>query len=996
MRSFNIYIFFTFFVLTGYASFSQTNEQLALHKIDEQNGLSDNNVQCVYKDINNFVWIGTASGLNLMDGSDITVFKHEATDSNSISSNDITAITGNYEGLIWIGTQHGLNLMNPFTREFIRYPLTGNSDIKYDHIGSLAIDKNDNLFIGTPDGLFRFDPELKKIVAIKFPGNKKEQFKNNSIAGLITDQSGVLWIINYNGLWSYHKNTNSFIHEISSKNDSLFTPFFTYLMKDHSGMLWIGTWDKGLKEFNTLTKTVKTYSIGNHYNIIAIAEVKKPDGKYILWLNGNSIAFDPSENKNIKFSIPLNISTSLKIDNLYSSKDNWLWIGTHKGLYFYNPAKAFFRQHTFSKLITNQDVSLLEWNNKILVSGSGKNFLKAYNDQFLETDDYGKGITSDDVSCLSLKYADTNKVIAGTSKGIANINLNTHHLQLNHLDFLTKKYASGNFITNLVKDKNKYWWVFPWRQGIWTADSSFNNFHQVFNNFLTNSGIPKSLVIANAVEDNIGNMWFADLDEGIIFYNRQKNKFSKPFIKELGIKYLASQILYYKNNCYSFSETNIFKWNPDSVNLQIIEPSPQMDRAIVSIAIDSIGHLWMATRKGLFVYNLKTKMYEHFTSADGLVSNDMDGTLCCLKNGTMIFGSPGYLTSFQPATLLASIKDIPDLMLSEVVADNKPVIFDTANEMNFGHTVNNFIFKWAVTDYNNPLKNHYYYQLKGIDKEWHYAGTHGDVEFANLSPGDYTLLLKGENANEVNAKKIITLHFAILFPFWRTWWFFSLLFMGLLAFFYILYRYRLSQILKIEKLRNRISLDLHDDIGSTLSSISILSEMAIRQKKESQTIEMLGVIKENSISLMERMDDIVWSINPHNDSLESLFLRIKSFAAKLFEAKEINYTIHINENLKHILLPMEYRQHIYLIMKEAINNLVKYSGCTEAEIDVRLYSSQLKVLIKDNGKGFNVGNYDTGNGLGSMKKRAEEMNATLDILSEADKGTAIVLSVKIK
>ena len=117
------------------------------------------------------------------------------------------------------------------------------------------------------------------------------------------------------------------------------------------------------------------------------------------------------------------------------------------------------------------------------------------------------------------------------------------------------------------------------------------------------------------------------------------------------------------------------------------------------------------------------------------------------------------------------------------------------------------------------------------------------------------------------------------------WWFLGLCALTILSIFYSLYRYRLNQVLKLQNLRNKISLDLHDDIGSTLSSISILSEMALHQKKESTTIEMLHEIKENSISLMERMDDIVWSINPKNDSLGESFFKNKNLCCKIIRSK---------------------------------------------------------------------------------------------------------------
>jgi len=201
---------------------------------------------------------------------------------------------------------------------------------------------------------------------------------------------------------------------------------------------------------------------------------------------------------------------------------------------------------------------------------------------------------------------------------------------------------------------------------------------------------------------------------------------------------------------------------------------------------------------------------------------------------------------------------------------------------------------------------------------------------------------------------------------------------------------------KMQNIRNTIAQDLHDDIGSTLSSISILSNLALKEKDRTQTYEAISEINDSSINLMEKMDDIVWSINPRNDSLENLLSRIKRFATTLFEAKNIDYNITIQENINEVKLPMEYRQHIYLILKEAINNLVKYAHATKADIDVRFFDNRLSIFVKDNGKGFVVKEYFTGNGLLSMKNRAKLMQAVLDIDSRPDEGTIINLQIKIK
>ncbi len=147
---------------------------------------------------------------------------------------------------------------------------------------------------------------------------------------------------------------------------------------------------------------------------------------------------------------------------------------------------------------------------------------------------------------------------------------------------------------------------------------------------------------------------------------------------------------------------------------------------------------------------------------------------------------------------------------------------------------------------------------------------------------------------------------------------------------------------------------------------------------------------------MEKMDDIVWSINPRNDSLENLLSRIKRFATTLFEAKNIDYEISIQENINEVKLPMEWRQHIYLILKEAINNLVKYSEATRAALQVKYQDDLLDLFLQDNGKGFDSTMIYSGNGLLSMKNRADLMEAELIINSSVGKGSQIVLRIKIK
>src|SRR6185312_4057240 len=455
----------------------------------QDNGLSDNTVQCIFKDKNGFMWIGTASGLNLMDGSTITVFKNDVNDIHSISSNNITAISSDSSGRLWIGSREGLNFFDPFLRRFSVWPLQKNLPATNDNIIAIAATKKNNLFIATASGLYFINQKTKETSHIEIPGNNDEKILNNNITHIDIDKNGLLWMSTYNGLWSYNENTHQFSHVISSATDPDFTGLLNTFIIDHLGILWIGSWNKGLKKYDPVTKKITTYDPpGQNSTITSIAEIKQSDDKYILWLNGNFYRFDLEKNEFITFPISENIPSSSNTV-LYSFNKKWVWIGSNDGLYFYNPAKNFIVHHRFEKRITSQDVSLLEWNNKILVSGAGKYFLKAFNHQLNETDNFKAPATHPNICCLRLKFSDADNIEAGTSEGVVAINLKSKQTRLRRIPSSAQTSSTINFITSLLKDKTGAWWLFPWRNGIWKSDTSFKNTHQVFKNFISTYNI---------------------------------------------------------------------------------------------------------------------------------------------------------------------------------------------------------------------------------------------------------------------------------------------------------------------------------------------------------------------------------------------------------------------------------------------------------------------------------------------------------------------------
>jgi len=217
--------------------------------------------------------------------------------------------------------------------------------------------------------------------------------------------------------------------------------------------------------------------------------------------------------------------------------------------------------------------------------------------------------------------------------------------------------------------------------------------------------------------------------------------------------------------------------------------------------------------------------------------------------------------------------------------------------------------------------------------------------------------------------------------------------LALVLFFFIYRNYRTSQKLKLENIRNNIAADLHDDIGSTLNSISLFSEVAKKEAgKEIPALEQIGV---SSRKIIDAMSDIVWTINPEQDSFENVITRMRSLAYLLLKAKEIEFSFKADERLNALSLPMLVRKNVYLLFKEATNNIVKYSRATYVTFQLSLENKNVKMLIRDNGAGFDTTIAPMGNGLKNMKKRAGEIGGQLLIESTETKGVNIELSFKI-
>jgi two-component sensor histidine kinase len=352
-----------------------------------------------------------------------------------------------------------------------------------------------------------------------------------------------------------------------------------------------------------------------------------------------------------------------------------------------------------------------------------------------------------------------------------------------------------------------------------------------------------------------------------------------------------------------------------------------------------------------------------------------------LKNNSFI--PPVYITDFRLFNKSVVVGDSAQVLDSTIESKRKIVL---------DHDQNAILFTFSGLSFSHPENNQYAYMLEGFDKDWiHTDASHRFASYTNLDPDKYTFKVKASNNDGVWNDNPATLTIIITPAWWQTWWFKALVIIAIAGIVYSIYRYRLQQAIKMQTMRNNIASDLHDDIGSTLSSISYYTAAIKKQVKETNpdAISLLDKMENASADTVNAMSDIVWATNPSYDKGADLLNRMQPYASELCSIKNIQLEFESDKSFENAKLNMSVRKNIFLIFKEAVNNAVKYSGCNK--LSVRLSRNEMQ--IKDNGKGFDVQSDFAGNGLKNMRQRAREIKALLQIIPEEGKGCSIVLKL---
>jgi ligand-binding sensor domain-containing protein/two-component sensor histidine kinase len=290
----------------------------------------------------------------------------------------------------------------------------------------------------------------------------------------------------------------------------------------------------------------------------------------------------------------------------------------------------------------------------------------------------------------------------------------------------------------------------------------------------------------------------------------------------------------------------------------------------------------------------------------------------------------------------------------------------------------------------------YQMQLQNVDADWSPPTSQRAVTYANLRPGQYRFLVRSMDSAGHVSERAATVALIIDPPLWQRAWFITLLAVTAFGLIYGAYRYRLQHMLAVERVRTRIAADLHDDIGSNLSKVALLSEVVQRDAALAGTastrLASMASIAHESI---ESMADIVWAVDPTKDRVRDLVQRMRSFAEEQFAAAGIAFSLDAPDDQSTLALGADVRREVLLIFKEAVNNAVRHARCEHARVSLRVTRGQLTLDVEDDGCGFTEQALPDGNGLRSMRQRAARLGGTLTVVSRPNDGTRVTLTAPL-
>lgn len=781
------------------------------NRIDINQGLSNNQVNCLFKDSTGFMWIGTVSGLNRFDGYRFNVFQHDLRDSTSIADNAVSKIMAGPGKQLWVQTRSGINIYDPVTNTFDRHPekLLQQWGIPGTTITDIINDGNGQYWFLVPgNGLYlvkgqgraqHFSPSATDSTTIA----------GNNIAAMVTDKQQNHWLLHTNGIL---EKMDGKTRRISYRNRQLQRPgnnsAYT-LTTDNDGDLWLfkGNEDKGVFYFNIHTGTYQqitqsTPGLALNNNIVRGIVT---DNNGLIWIGTDHGGINIINKQQHTIRYIENITEDARslsqnsITTLYKDNTGIIWIGTYKkGLNYYHEHMVKFPLYQYQPYNRNSlpynDVNRFvedaRGNLWIGTNGGGLIYFDRQHNTFTrykhEAGDPGS-ISGNVIVSLCIDHRQ--QLWVGTYFGGLDRFENGRFIHYQHHDGDSSS-LSDNSIWEILEDSQHQLWVGTLSGGLNIMDPATQQFRRL------NKEVPSNYIAA-LMEDKQGNIWIGT-SEGLDVFHRRQGTFT-----HYANQPATAGSISHNNIVCIFQDSRDRIWIGTREGLNLFLPGSKSfrtfrradglpDNSVLNILEAADHSLWMSTPNGLSNLvisgggngNAYTYRFRNYDESDGLQGKDFNENAALkTRRGELIFGGGNGFNLFYPNTIKVN-SQAPPVVLTDLQIFNRSVMpgervngrvllpadISATRSIELKHGENVFTLEFASLNYFHPEKNRYAYMLEGFNKEWLYTdAAQRRATFTNLDPGEYTFRVKASNNDGTWNEQGLTLKIKVLPPFWKTW-----------------------------------------------------------------------------------------------------------------------------------------------------------------------------------------------------------------------------------
>ena len=968
-------LIYFFFILATTQIAAQPHQQFLFSNITARDGLASNHVNSMVQDDQGFMWIGTLNGLQRYDGNRYTSFHHIPGNKNSIPGNHIAFLYFDKNKNLWVNFHNGrIGRFN--TRTFIfteakiivrdENIITVERQLLEDHAGNL-------FFLFKNYALTTFDEGKNEFSETH---NKLELAPRGwKITNMVIDKKlNRYWMSCDSGLVAYnaedrHLNYRGHnIDKIPVIDTFAHLRSFFALFLDGNQRLWFTTWPAGEGSsvycfdmvnrksvlFNkSLDAVFKNYHEPRHF-------LQNQEG--IVWLYGTGMLaqFDETTSRFLNTATDEGLKKILvnsRIDCFFEDKEQNLWLCTQgNGVFQFNPSAQLFKSFPHVNSITGTEgygavMSFLqEPDGSFLYSAWGDGLFRCdSNNMHIPLDI--KGIPEkNNATVWDMCKREDGFVWMAQQEGRLSIYDPVRRTAVNYVPAILGKRT----IRQVVEDHSGNMWLGTQSYGVikWTAEDGKHDFEKGFS---LQTIVPKTL-IEKLYVDSKGYLWVCTLVNGVykidpvngdvLAHYTDKGVDGKQILDK-GV----GNVFEYDDTTMIFAAGGLNILNTKTNHFTYITSSDGLPSGIINaVEKDDNGELWISFLIGLCRMDLHKRTFSSFDRSDGIVNDNFSlGSSLQLANGNLLFGTTSDFVVFNPRDFV--MKTIPpDVQITEILLSNRSLQTDSLfqlNQVDLQYNDNSIVISFSALSYLQKNKLTYYYRMDGVDEGWIKSTNNLQAVYSHLSPGKYTFNVKCENADGVSSKNITRLHIKVSAPFWKAWWFYSLLLLGAGGLFFWFDRERTSRKTYLQKMRSDIASNLHEEISIALNNINILSEMArIKADQEPQkSKEYIEQIHSKSNNMIVVMDDMLWSLSPDNDSMKKTVERMREYIDELQNRHGVVITMLVDKKVTELELNMKLRHESFLLFKEGIKSLIQ-CGMKNCEIQLRQEKNILLFTIQ--------------------------------------------------